>query len=245
VLATDAHVQRVVTAAYCLGEMPARVKRWTHLSLCVLDAVFSIGARYSSTTRTVWAYARHRDLPHVFEPAAAVAAGNYAGGEESVADMRDHVAELGAAAFAAQVGNRQRTSTRGGVLKAQAAHDFAAVLARHRVLRLADVGEVLAAPQRLGSLEAELGQVPGHGSAGLRVSYLWMLAGDDVHIKPDRMVLGWLRGVLGRDVAPAEAAALLTAAAAALGVTPWQVDHAVWNHQRRRRAGSHVARTGA
>ena len=29
--------------------------------------------------------------------------------------------------------------------------------------------------------------------------------------------------------------ALLTAAATALEVTPWQLDHAVWNHQRRRR----------
>lgn len=83
-------------------------------------------------------------------------------------------------------------------------------------------------------LEAELARVPGHGSAGVRVSYLWMLAGDYLHIKPDRMVLGWLHRTLGRSVAPQEATALLTAAADERGVTPWQLDHAVWNYQRRR-----------
>jgi hypothetical protein len=201
----------------------------------VLDAVFSIGARYSSTTRTVRTYASLQGLEHVLEPAAAVAGGAYAESEEPVTDLRDHIAARGPDGFAAEVRNRQRTSPRGGVLKAQAVHDFAEVLAKHGVARLADVGEVLAAPARLAPLEADLARVPGHGTAGVRVSYLWMLAGDDVHIKPDRMVLSWLRGVLGHTVSPPEATVLLTEAAAELGVTPWQLDHAVWNHQRRQR----------
>jgi hypothetical protein len=62
-----------------------------------------------------------------------------------------------------------------------------------------------------------------------------MLAGDDEHVKPDRMVRRWLSRALDRaEVTPSEATALVTHAAGALHVTPWQLDHAVWNVQRKR-----------
>ncbi|WP_051246372.1 hypothetical protein [Nocardioides halotolerans] len=235
-MTAPADVRGVVEAARSLGELPARDRRWTHLSLCVLDAVFSIGARYSATTRTVWSYAHLQGLPHVLEPAAEVAAGVYADTEEPVSSLRDAIARGGPDAFAAQVQNRQRTSPRGGVPKAQATHDYAAALADCGVLRLADVPTLLTDPSRLAPLETQLSRVPGHGAHGVRMSYLWMLSGDDDHIKPDRMVLGWLHQVLGRAVAPPEATALLSDAAAELRVTPWQLDHAVWNHRRGVRA---------
>lgn len=231
-MATD--LDLVTAASRALGDVPVRERRWAHLQLCVLDAVFSVGARYSATTRTVWAYARSCELSHVLEPAEAVAAGAYAAVEQPVMVLGEHISLYGAGGFADLVGNRQRTSPRGGVLKAQAAHDYAIALAKHGVLRLADVADVLASPDRLTRVEADLARIPGHGTAGVRMSYLWMVAGDDTHIKPDRMVLGWLLGVLGRRVSPVEAASLLTAAADALEVTPWQLDHAVWHYQRSR-----------
>lgn len=62
-----------------------------------------------------------------------------------------------------------------------------------------------------------------------------MLAGDDHHETPDRMVLGWLHEVIGRTQTPRSAIDLLTDAAAVLDVTPWQLDHAIWTTQRGRR----------
>ncbi|MGH3921395.1 MAG: hypothetical protein ACRDTT_00695 [Pseudonocardiaceae bacterium] len=67
---------------------------------------------------------------------------------------------------------------------------------------------LLANPDVLAKVEGALRTVPGHGS-GARLSYLWMLAGDDQHIKPDRMVLRWLSNHLGRDVGVPEARALM------------------------------------
>jgi hypothetical protein len=224
----------LVAAAAGLGEMPARERRWSHLTLCVIDAVYSVGARYTSTSRTVWSYAEARNLPHVLEPAAAVAAGAFASSEEPITALRDHIDGVGADAFADQIGNRQRTSTRSGILKAQAVHAYVSTLAAHGITRLSDVPELVGTPQRLAPLEADLAVVPGHGS-GIRVSYLWMLAGDDHHVKPDRMVLRWLHNALGRMVTASEATGLLATAAVELGVTPWQFDHAIWNHQRRHR----------
>jgi hypothetical protein len=62
-----------------------------------------------------------------------------------------------------------------------------------------------------------------------------MLAGDDLHVKADRMVIRWMAQVLGRHVGVDEAAVMIQRAAAQLDVTPWMLDHAVWNHQRGRR----------
>jgi hypothetical protein len=59
-----------------------------------------------------------------------------------------------------------------------------------------------------------------------------MLAGDDQHVKPDRMIVGWLTGVLGRAVAVREAIQLVTAAADDIGKSPWELDHAIWKAQR-------------
>ncbi|AWI30117.1 hypothetical protein DDW44_16070 [Streptomyces tirandamycinicus] len=84
---------------------------------------------------------------------------------------------------------------------------------------------------KLNAVERNLAGVAGHGS-GARLAYLWMLLGDDSRIKPDRMVLRWLQSVLQRTVTTAEAIALIAEAAARLGCTPWELDHAIWESQR-------------
>jgi hypothetical protein len=222
----------VMAAARRLGDIPPRTKRWTHLPLCVLDAVYSIGARYEATARTVHAYANLAELPHVLESATAVAAGAFATTEQPVSRLQSDIERVGSHGFAIQVRNRQRTSPRGGVLKAEAARQYAVVLGEHGVERLTDVTRLMTDPDHLAEVESALAAVPGHGQHGVRVSYLWMLAGDDQHVKPDRMIAGWLTGVLGRAVAVREAIEFVTAAADNIGVSPWELDHAIWNAQR-------------
>jgi hypothetical protein len=146
--------------------------------------------------------------------------------------LRDRVDQEGPEAFARLVDNRQRTSPRGGVLKAQAAGEYARVLSAHGVEHLAHVASVLTEPDRLAAVEADLASVPGHGWYGIRVAYLWMLAGDDDHVKPDRMVVGWLTKVMGRAPSVPEAGAIVEEAAKELGVTPWELDHVIWNVER-------------
>lgn len=227
---SEREVDRVVEAARLLDLKP-RGDRWCHLSLCVIDAVFSIGARYASTWNTARRYAAYAGLVPVTAPAEEVQAGRCADTEETLSEFADRVSDLAPEEFARIVGNLQRTSSRGGIRKAEAVQQYAAILQSHDVERLADVGELLSDPSLAAHVEAALATVPGHGS-GVRVSYLWMLTGDDHHVKADRMVTRWLSSVLGRPVAVAEAGDLVRAASDQCRVTPWVLDHAIWRRQR-------------
>ena len=231
-------VEKIVEAAQGLQVEP-RGDRWCHLSLCVIDAVFSIGARYGSTWRAARRYATHAGLDPATAPAREVAPGDVVGGEQPLDDFRADVSGLSEDDLAEILGNRQRTSSRGGILKALAARQYVEVLASHEVQTLRDVSILLCHQSGLVEVEAELARVRGHG-AGVRVTYLWMLAGGDDHVKADRMVIRWASQVLGRQVRPNKAADLVIDAAASLGATPWELDHAIW----RRKAGSLRPRQG-
>ncbi len=90
----------------------------------------------------------------------------------------------GPEALAEALGNRQRTSTRSGILKAEA------VLLTARVLADAEVQSTAAllvlSPKALEGLRADFVAVRGQGS-GLSFDYLLMLAGRP-GVKSDRMI---------------------------------------------------------
>jgi hypothetical protein len=155
--------------------------------------------------------------------------------EQPLTAFATWAADLGEKGLAAALGNWQRTRSRANApLKARADIGYAQVLVAHGIDTLGAVTELLGDDDRRLAVEADLADVPGHGS-GARQNYLWMLAGDDQHIKPDRMVLRWIARQLGRPVNVAEARELLVATAAAMEqTTPWELDHAVWRQQSRR-----------
>lgn len=229
-MTTDNDVATLVLASDVLDLAP-RGDRWCHLSLCVLDAVFSINANYATTSRTTRGYAALAGLEPVVAPASEVAAGLHTATEQRLPDFVSDEGGHDPETFASRLDNRQLTSTRSGIRKAEAVQRYARVLVDHQVETLADIGGLLADLEQTKSVEGALSKVPGHGS-GVRVSYLWMLAGDDTHMKADRMVVRWVSQALGRTVAGAEAEPLIIETAAALGVTPWVLDHAVWNAER-------------
>ncbi|MFB6705756.1 hypothetical protein ACFCW6_13690 [Streptomyces sp. NPDC056333] len=154
--------------------------------------------------------------------------------EQPLRDFVTHVQACGEAAFAAQVlQNKQRTwANQRAPLKAVATRTYAEILISHGVETLSDANALLADLERMKVVEHALASDAGHGS-GARLAYLWMLLGDDGHIKPDRMVRRWLQAALHRAVTTSEAIRLVTAAAVRLSCTPWELDHAIWEHQRR------------
>ncbi|GAA2696953.1 MULTISPECIES: hypothetical protein [Actinosynnema] len=212
-------------------QVVARERRWTHLSLCVLDAVFSIGAHYSGVTRACHAYADHTALPDRLLPVGRAREVVGTGLEQPLDVLLDLGERIGPDRLAAEVlAHRGRTSPRGGVLKAKAALGYARVLTGHGVLRLDDATALLTDDKQFELVRDGLARVPGHGG-GARLSYLWMLIGDDRRVKPDRMVLGWLTHHLSRPVDAEQAYRLLVALADRVGCTPWELDHAIWRHR--------------
>lgn len=231
-MTTDADIERLVAAASELDIQP-RARRWVHLPVCVLDAVFSINSRYSSVVAVCDRYAQHQHLdPHLL---AVANAANVIGTslEQPVDVLAALGRDIGADLFASDVlSNRGRTSTRGGVLKAEAAVRYAEILAESDVHTLNEAADLLRDLSRLEEVERRLRVVPGNGAHDVRMSYLWMLAGDDEHVKPDRMVLRWIRDHLDRDVDVRTARHLVADAARKLHRTPWELDHAIWQSRQ-------------
>ena len=233
-----AHADKVLPlASACLGEE----YYYQSLPLCIVDAVYSIGVRYEGVKNVVAQYCARFDLrrtrstngefPLIHE-------------QESVSAFCEKAERIGPANMAVDVyRNRQRTSARNGILKADAVYLFAAALRKCDIEYLQDISGAVGNT----ALERDIRAIPGQTS-GISLKYFFMLAGSDDLIKPDRMILAFLGEALGRLVSTSEAQDLLTAAVEQLRVnhpnlTPRLLDHEVWKYQRDQRGPSVISRS--
>jgi hypothetical protein len=192
------------------------------VGLAIIDAVWSIGVRYQSVENVIARYRAER----------------LAGGGDPDADRPEDVRRFvescgGPEAFAARMGNRQRTSTRNGILKAEAVLREARILEQEGVAVPADVAD--AGQDRLDHLRRQWSSVPGQGSGVSWHAFSMLIGLADV--KPDRMVRRFVAAALGRTsetaVGADEARDLVMAAAARLDVSPRALDYAIWARQSR------------
>jgi hypothetical protein len=203
--------------------------RYASLPLCVIDAVFSIGVRYTSTQRVVKSFCEHTGWPR------------YATSRDGRGEGTNGVTELVAifdkfsCEYMAQsiFGNRQRTSSRSGILKSEAVHLYGQALAKAGIDCFTDFDQ-----ERREFAEAMILGLPGQ-SSGIAFDYFMMLAGDDNLVKPDRMVQRFVGHALSLPAVPQprQAAILVRLAANELlrrgqQWTPLSLDHAIWKHQR-------------
>lgn len=222
-----AHAERVLPlASACLGDE----YYYQSLPLCVIDAVYSIGVRYEGVKNVVARYCARFDLRRIRTTKGAFPPVHE---QESVTAFCEKAERIGPDNMAQSVFcNRQRTSARNGILKANAVYRFAAVLRKHDIEYLQDISGGVGNT----GLATDVLSIPGQAS-GISLQYFSMLAGSDDLIKPDRMILAFLKSVLGRSVCTSEAQDLLTAATVQLRVnypslTPRLLDHEVWKYQR-------------
>lgn len=218
----------LVWAVVALDPQP-RERRWVSLSLCIADAVWSIGAHYDNVV-----------VPLVRKLAAKF------GVEQPTISMSEPLgpdplplAELADLSVEELIPltNRQNTSTRGGIRKADALLRHVHAFRSHGVRDLGDAIALFGDDERFAAVNTDLRKIPGEGAHAVRRDYLWMLVGQDDLIKPDRMVLRWFRhhGVTVDPVGARDLiAALVPAASAGLKrpVTAWEIDHALWNAGR-------------
>lgn len=168
------------------------------LSVCILDCVYSLQARYFSTT-----------VPVVERYAAAYMNGDRFAAGDTLEDFMNNInAAGGYAAFASNVlHNNQRLARQ---LKSQVCYELA------RKLRLLHINtkEDFKNFDSVELLEIVINSVKGMGTAGL--NYLFMLAGDPNRCKPDVHIHHCIRDACGRDVSDNECQTLLTDAVAVL-----------------------------
>jgi hypothetical protein len=207
---------------------------YASVPLCVLDAVFSINARYEGVRAVVLRYCENFGAP--MERARDVLPTPEE--QTTVSQLVEQISTVGADRFADEVvHNRARTSTVNGILKVEACLQFAEVLRQHKVEVLQDLVGRDADQELVTDLEGVKGQ-----SSGVAVRYFFMLAGAEHLVKPDRMILRFLSRLLGRAVVDGnDAQALLSAVAVELQreypeVTAQSLDYAIWSRERVRPA---------
>ncbi len=208
---------------------PDAVFQYASLPLCVVDAVFSIGVRYASTERTVkewcnrygWDWERsHKTKERTISEFLEILRPYENRWERMATEVFD---------------NHQRTSTRSGILKAEAVYRFARTLKGFRIETFADALQF----GLRGDIRASIAAIPGQGS-GLSHSYFLILAGNKNAVKADRMVTRFVLDGTGlSSVSTLICENLVREAAANLrnqfpNLTPSLLDHAIWRYQRQK-----------
>jgi len=195
------------------------------LALAIIDAVWSIGVRYGGVGHVLNNYR-----------AWVVATYDTSAEERSGPELSGDIARVGGPeAFASTVvHNHQRTSSRGGMLKAAAVDQAARALAAEGVTTTAELRE------HAESLAVKAAWRGVHGqSSGISWHYVLMNARFD-DVKADRMICAFVARALGQPkVLAAVAYDEVIAAhqqlkAIAPGLTLKALDHRIWSYQRAR-----------
>lgn len=190
---------------------------YPNLPLCIIDAIFSMGVRYASTQATVNRFVAYFN----------------ASDSLTVQELVDYYTQHSVQFMTEEVyNNRQRTSTKNGILKAEAVLEVAKVLLKHGVNTLEDMEKVMGDAAFEEDYKAIRGQ-----SSGISLRYFYMLTGVEGEIKPDRMIVRFLETALGRKVKVEECPPLVVAVTEQLrskypDLNPRSLDQIIWNYQR-------------
>jgi hypothetical protein len=201
---------------------------YASISQCVVDAIFSISVRYSSTRNTVEKFSHFFGLNlkrSTQEPPQ--------NDEMTITNLLNQYQRYTTEYFAENIyKNRQRTSVKNGVLKSYAVLKYCEVLQKYNVNTFADV------PGIIGNdgFEREAKNVKGQGS-GISTKYFYMLSGEENYIKPDRMISRFIMKAVGKKYGIEESQELIIEAHDYLKqkykhLTPRLFDYLIWEYQK-------------
>jgi hypothetical protein len=211
-----------------------QTRYWASLPLCVIDSVWSIQAKYETQVLPLIDRFCRSHNPQWDGQDHARRSGSGPTIKEFVDILDNRLAQ--GATYDTLFSNRQRTSSWGGILKAEAVHRFAKALLDSGINRYSDVKR----QRKLAEAEHRIISIPGQRS-GLTFTYFLMLSGETNYVKGDTHIRRFVSDALSIDqhrlVDQNQAAMLLTQAATRLaidnpGLTPLKLDFAVWNYQR-------------
>ncbi len=188
------------------------------LALCVIDSIYSTGARYASVEKIIARYRGYR------------AAQGADAETDGAVELLRNIEELGGPdAWASEIGNRRPTSTAvDAPLKSAAIVQEAEALVALGIPTAAELRIVAEDDARRSEAKAAWCAVPGQRS-GITWEYTQILA-KIPGVKADRMVLGYVCREVGQ-VDAVRAAELVGATAEAGGWDVIDLDHAIWRFE--------------
>lgn len=210
---------------YCEQELDFRksmVYGYKSLSVCIIDCVYSLRARYYETT-----------IPVVDRYAEYFMEGNKYSSGDTVSMLIEHIDGVGGTArFADEVlKNHQKIGGKIQIPKAEVCYQLAKYLKYLHIDTIEEFRE-FESPELL---EIVIRAVKGMGNAG--VNYLFMLTGDSDRCKPDVHLHHCITDACGCDVSDEECQILLTDAVKMLNskypnMTVRDLDGVIWNKYR-------------
>lgn len=201
---------------------------YTCLPLCLIDAIFSIGAKYKSTKNAVVYFAENNGI-HLDRRTGA--------SDYTIDDFLARFDECNSEDFSEVAkhlfNNRQMTSTKNGIRKAEAVKRCALVFQKHGIQTIQDFQKKMT-----DKIESQYKEVPGQGS-GISLTYLKMLSGNDKLIKPDRHVLRFFDGNYEDKNDREQAQKIVNQVVIELkpkypDITARKVDYMIWNYMSNR-----------
>lgn len=186
------------------------------LSLCVIDAVYSIGARYKAVQNVIMNFEEYMHSKEI-----SIEAILNLNKTHSYKDLAKNIFK-----------NEQLTSSRNGILKAEACLQVMRVLKKHDINNKNDFLNKMSK-----SIDDEICNVKGQGS-GIMLKHLYMLAGDDNKVKPDRHIRKFVEQVTNKNLTDEEIQELFEKAKEVLKnrnnfMTVKLLDYNIWDYQRK------------
>lgn len=198
------------------------------LPVCIIDTVLSRGVRYQGTQRVIERYCTYAGLEREWTVPDELPPRDV---QQPVHAFVRDMEQVGLDRYTDTIFiNRQRTSSKNGILKAEACYRFGKVLLSHGADYLQDVPPLAATT----AFQQDVRAIPGQKNA---LSYFFILCGLHDFVSPGRWVSGFVERSVGRAVRSEDAQRLVALASARLQnryphLTPAQLDHCIWLNER-------------
>jgi hypothetical protein len=199
--------------------------------LCAINAIFSINTKYEAVLNALNRFCVYFNLKLAHPTRGQIPPFK---GQKMVTEIYNLIKDVEPETLAADIfQNRQRTSTTSGILKAEASVRFLKILKDFGVERYQDIYKIVGND----TFEDCIKNIPGQNS-GTSLKYFFMLTGSKDQIKPDRMILGFIKDATGFNVKPVEALTLIRQTVEDLKKKGYKhlsarhLDNLIWNYQR-------------
>ena len=205
---------------------------YSSVALCAFDAVFSIQSRYNSVVSPlIDRLCQMINIPRHFENKFVLPSVEE---QIKVTEFQHRLNCSDPVILAKRLKNKQRTSSRNGILKTDAFLQYLEVFNNHEIETFQDV---FSSEEKKANLEHSLRKITGQNVA---VDYFFMLAGNEDDVKVDTWIKRFVHDALDKDIPDCQIKQLFKEAADYYknngypDMTVRHLDHIVWNWQKSR-----------
>jgi hypothetical protein len=211
----------------------SRAYYYRSLPLCIIDAIFSLGVRYGQVEKVVCHVHKATKWP-VFRPHGTPfpTEGEQVKVAELLQAIETHTQQT---LFQNRGYANPAKAPDKRISKSDLVRRFAEVLIENNV----ETFQTLISHEQPAELDKSLCDLPSL-SSGVAVRYFRMLAGDELQVKPDRMIQRFIEAGINRKLSVDDSAKLVQETSKVLNekypsLTPRLLDHEIWKFQRTRK----------